>query len=256
MNPWFRIHDRDPEARVRLFCLPYAGGSASLYRDWGTALAGVAEVVAVQLPGRENRIGEPPVTDMTTLVSRLLAALEPLLDRPFALFGYSMGARVAHAAAIALQEAGRTPERLLVAASPGPASPPGPRAHHLSEPRLVEHLRRLGGTPEEVLGNPDLRRLVLPALRADLAVVETAPRPPGPPLDCPVHAFAGDADREASPARMATWQQETTAEFALSTFAAGHFFVHADPAGLRRLVRADLLARPELAALGGRGESW
>jgi surfactin synthase thioesterase subunit len=242
MSSWFRAHGRDASAPVRLFCLPYAGGSASLYRNWGTELAGVADVVAVQLPGRENRIGEAPLTSMSSVVDRLTRAMAPELDRPYALFGYSMGARVAHHVAHVLSAAGHPPQRLFVAASPGPAAPPGPAAHRLSESGLVAHLRRLGGTPDEVLDNPELRRLVLPALRADLAVVETAARPAGPPLTCPVHAFAGVSDREASPERMATWAVETRVGFALDTFDAGHFFVHADPARLCGLVRAELAA--------------
>ncbi|MDQ7905179.1 alpha/beta fold hydrolase [Phytohabitans sp. ZYX-F-186] len=244
MNPWFRIHERDPEAPMRLYCLPYAGGSASLYRGWGAGLTGVAEVVAVQLPGRENRIGEPPVAAMSILVDRLTRAMLAEPARPYALFGYSMGARVAHHAAHVLAAAGRPPQRLFVAASPGPAAPPGPAAHHLSEPDLVAHLRRLGGTPDEVLDSAELRRLVLPAVRADLAAVETAPRPPGPPLSCPVHAFAGRTDPEASPDRMAAWGVETRGDFILDTFDAGHFFVHADPAGLLARVRSGLIPAP------------
>ena len=108
-DPWIRCAKPNPAARLRLFCLPYAGGGASLFRDWGQALPDSVEVCAIQLPGREDRIAETPFRQVEDLLPVLLEKLRPYLDRPIAFFGHSMGAFLSYELARALTEEHRGP---------------------------------------------------------------------------------------------------------------------------------------------------
>lgn len=214
-----------------------------MFRDFPDALPASVEPLAVQLPGRDDRFGEPAYSDMRLLVPALIGVVAPLVDRPYAFYGASMGARVALSLAHALRAAGLPgPGRLFVAGSAAPALRAPVRGWADSEEGLLAYLYELGGTPEAVLASPELREMFLPTVRADLAVVGTCPPPPRPPLSVPIRAFAGADDLEASPDRMARWSEETSGPFTLSVVSGGHFF---DDAGRRRVLAetaADLLA--------------
>ncbi|MFD1147288.1 thioesterase II family protein [Saccharothrix hoggarensis] len=230
--------------RVRLLCFHYAGGTASAFREWPRRLPADVATVAVQLPGRDTRLDEPPHVHMGSVVAELLDVLDPLLDEPFACYGHSMGARVALALAHELRATSRPgPRALFVAASAATAARGRVRGWDEPDEGLIAYLRDLGGTPPIVFERPDLLDLFLPALRADLTVVATAGDPVRPPLDVPVHAFAGADDREASAARMAAWREETTGPFTLDVVPGGHFF---DEDGVGRVfdVIAGTLAEP------------
>ncbi|MEV0407203.1 alpha/beta fold hydrolase [Actinoallomurus sp. NPDC050550] len=234
-----------PGAAVRLLCFPHAGGGAAAYADWPDGLGPDIEVCAVQLPGREARIGLSPFQNVEELVAALEASVGAELDRPFALFGHSMGALAAFEFARRLREGGRPmPVHLFVSARPAPHLPP-PRsgAHLLSDDRLLERVRELGGTPPEVLADARLMRLVLPVLRADFAVNDGYLHRPGQPLDCPVSALGGRADAEISPAALAGWRTHTTGSFRMRLFEGGHFYLRDEPEAVLRLVRDTLSAR-------------
>lgn len=241
-SAWTRSYAGRADAAMRLFCFPYAGGTASLFRTWHMALPEEIEPVAIQLPGRDDRFDEPPYEHMTPLVADLADVLAPLLDSPYACYGFSMGARVALALAHELRDRGLpAPRRLFVASSAAPALRRPVRGWDESEEGLVAYLRDLGGTPPELFDNPDLLELFLPSLRADLTVVGTCPVAATTPLDVPIRAFAGDTDVEAPPARMRDWAVETSAEFALTTLAGSHFFPEAETARMMEIIGADLL---------------
>lgn len=238
---WARSYAERPDAAVRLFCFPYAGGTASLFRTWHTALPATIEPVAIQLPGRDDRFDEPPHERMAPLVADLADALTPLLDKPYACYGFSMGARVALALAHEVRDRGLpAPRRLFVASSAAPALRRPVRGWDEPEEGLVAYLRDLGGTPPELFDNPGLLELFLPSLRADLTVVGTCPVVPTTPLDVPIRAFAGEADAEAPPARMRDWAMETSAGFELTTLAGGHFFPAEETARMMEIIGADL----------------
>ncbi|MBP2335568.1 surfactin synthase thioesterase subunit [Saccharothrix coeruleofusca] len=229
-----RHYGRPGAARVRLLCFHYAGGNAAMFRDWPDRLPPDVATVAVQLPGRDTRLDEPPHVRMGPLVEELLEVLDPLLDEPFACYGHSMGARVALALAHALRaRASAGPRALFVASSAAPALRRRVRGWDEPDEGLIAYLRDLGGTPSIVLERPDLLELFLPALRADLTVVATSGAPVRPALDVPLRAFAGVDDHEASVERMAAWREETTGPFALEAVSGGHFF---DPAGVARVL--------------------
>jgi medium-chain acyl-[acyl-carrier-protein] hydrolase len=246
-NPWLLPARPNPNAALRLFCFPYAGGAARIFRSWSQRLPPSVEVCAVQLPGRGSRLREPPFTDLDALIRALAAALLPYLDQPFAFFGHSMGALIGFELA----------QRLRVRESPGPIQlfVSGHRApqlerdelpsYDLPEPEFLEELRRINGTPGEVLEHPELIQLMLPLLRADFKVVQDYLYAPRQPLDSPIMAFGGLQDADVSREQMAAWREQTTAEFSLHMLPGDHFFVHTSEALLLEVLsrRLDQLLR-------------
>jgi surfactin synthase thioesterase subunit len=229
-NSWLRISSPKPDARLRLFCLPYAGGGAMIYRTWHQQLPGDIEVCAVQLPGRENRLREHPFTNLGELVQALLPQLLPYLDKPFALFGHSMGALIAYELAQQLvRQLERMPMYLFVS---------GRRAPFLPEPELPLHKlptddiflaelqRRYNNIPAPIYEDAELRALFAPLLRADLTLVETYQCQTPTPLPCPIVALGGDSDPLVSLAELQSWHTLTHAAFALHRFQGGHLYLY------------------------------
>lgn len=222
---------RDGET-IRLFCFPYAGAGASVYispgRQWPDALAEIATVHPVQLPGREGRISEPPFEQLPPLIQSVCDEIESLAAAPYALFGHSLGALIAFELVRELRRRGK-PEPLHLFASAHAAPRMGGRSEcisHLPEETLKERLRELGGTPEEVLAHPELMELLLPVIRADFAVTESYRYEDEPPLSCPITAFAGTEDAQVAVKSVDAWRNETTGPFAIHAMPGDHFFIH------------------------------
>jgi len=241
---WFNIPKRSPHARVRLFCFPYAGGGAPIYRNWPRLLPAEIEVCAVNLPGRGGRIKEAPFTDLHEMVSAIAEAIVPHLDLPPAFFGHSMGAMISFELARKLREMRNVrPAHLFVSGRRAPQLPnDDPITHDLPEPQLLEEVRRLNGTPTEVLEHPELMQLMLPLLRADFSVVDTYEYRPGAPLGCPVTVFGGLQDVEVSRQHLEAWGEQTTAAFSVRMLPGDHFFLNSPSpqALLLRIVSEEL----------------
>ncbi len=246
---WIVRPKPSPEAPARLWCFPHAGVGASIFRPWAETLFPDVEVCAVQLPGRERRFREPPIDRLATLVPAIADAIAPYVDGSAALFGYSMGAIVAFEVARVLRDRHRVrPRHLFVAAYAAPHCPRRlPPVHELPDADFVEAVRqRWGGIPDQVLLEPDLLELLLPALRADLAVIETFNYAPAPLLDCPISCFGGRDDATVTEAELAAWGEETRGPFRLRLFPGRHFFIQEALAPLLRAVAEDLARfRPE-----------
>lgn len=239
---WLFCHQPRATARLRLFCFPYAGGGASLYRTWAKRLAPSIEVCPVQLPGRENKLGEQPFTRLQPLVEAIAGALSPLLDTPFAFFGHSMGAIISFELARQLRRnRGLEPTHLFVSGHRAPHLPSDePPTFELPEPELVEELRRLNGTPQAALEHPELLELVLPVLRADMAVCQTYEYVDEPALKCPITAIGGLEDVDVSRERLAAWRQHTRAAFKLRMLPGDHFFLHSKQFDLLRIISREI----------------
>ncbi|VVS94549.1 thioesterase II family protein [Desulfoluna spongiiphila] len=225
-SKWFIIKPAARTERVRFFALPFAGGGASIFHGWEGLLPPHVGMYAVQPPGRENRISETPYSSMASLVEGLTEAMLPYLDMPFVLFGHSLGARVAFEVARALRKSlGVEPHHLIVAASRGPHIPEPRPLHHLPDKAFITELERFSGTPKAVLTNPELMALFLPMLRADFTVDETYRFRESPPLSCPITAFGGRSDPEATRDELITWSRYTSSCFTLKMVDGDHFFL-------------------------------
>jgi medium-chain acyl-[acyl-carrier-protein] hydrolase len=240
---WINCQKPNPAADMRLFCFPYAGGGAGVFREWPKQLPATVEVCAVKLPGRGTRLHEPAYTSLPPLVEAIAEGLAPhLRDKPFAFFGHSMGALVGFELARLLRGRGEpSPAHLFVSGSRAPHLPtPRPHIYALPEAELIEELRRLGGTPREVLEHPELMQLMLPIIRADFSVCQTYAHREGPPLDCPVTAFGGLQDEDIEREHVAAWRRQTTSTFSARMLPGDHFFLHTAQPQLLTAVAGEL----------------
>jgi medium-chain acyl-[acyl-carrier-protein] hydrolase len=242
INTWVNYYKPNPQARLRLFCFPYAGGSASLFRGWAEHLPVKTEVCPVQLPGRESRFKEQAYSALPPLIEELANALNPALDMPFAFFGHSMGALIAFELTRYLaQRTGLHPRHLFISAHRAPQLPDSrPSIYHLADSAFIEELRHLNGTPREVLANEELMELLLPQLRADFTLVETYRYVAQEPLSCPISAFGGWQDTEVKQEEIAAWRVQTANVFSLHMLPGDHFFLHSNRSSLFQVLSQEL----------------
>lgn len=226
LRRWLGGLGRRRQARLRLFCFAYAGGSSGVYRSWQSAPWPDVEVVTVELPGRGQRSHEAPFTQMPTLMAELVPALRGALDLPYVLFGYSLGALVAYDLAARLVERGaRAPELLGVAACRPPHQHGRANWHRSPDPELLRLSTELGREVGGELWNPELLRRRLPLLRADLELCERYDWPGWPALPCPIAAYAAERDELAPRQDVQAWRRYTRASFLSQVFEGGHFFL-------------------------------
>jgi len=213
---------------MRLFCFPYAGGGASIYRGWENYLPAGVEVWPVQPPGRGSRFKEPALATMDSLVAATATAIEPFLDLPIALFGHSVGAMASFELAHLLAgEFGVNVSHLFVSAARGPHLPRNrPNIRDLPEEEFLTELKTLNGTSPEVLESPELMRMISATLRADFAIAETYSSSNRRPLNCPITAFGGLEDSLVSRDDLEAWRIQTTNSFDLWQLPGDHFFIH------------------------------
>lgn len=245
VTPWLIPYGSPRQARVRLFCFPYAGGAAHVFREWPRRLPQDVQLFAVQLPGRGGRLRERPFTGAGELVVAAAQALRPFMTRPFVFFGHSMGALISYELARLLQAEGRpVPSRLFISGCPAPqTAEKRDLTYNLPEREFIEELRRLKGTPPEVLANPELLQLMLPMLRDDFAVTQTYRHQEGPPLWSPFTVFGGLDDEEAKREDLLMWRGLTTGDFTLQMLPGDHFFLNTS-----RPILLEIIAR-QLARL-------
>lgn len=216
-----------PQARLRLFCFPFAGGSAGSFMPWLPALAPDVQVCAIQLPGRGARFGEAPITDLEALVAELGQVIAEHGDLPYAFFGHSLGGLLAYELSHRCVQLGLDlPRHLFVSASIAPRHrTSGPRYDLMTDTRLLAKLREYAGTPPEVLANEELMALLLPAIRADFTLLQHYRYRPRPRLEVPLTVLAGRDDTHVAEALLEDWQLETTGVCRQHWFDGGHFFL-------------------------------
>jgi medium-chain acyl-[acyl-carrier-protein] hydrolase len=214
------------DAALRLFCFPYAGGSATVFRGWAERLPATVDLRPMHLPGRGRRFHDPLLYRLDPMADEAADALAPLLDRPYALFGHSMGASLAFEVAQRLR-ARQLPQPacLIVSGRRAPhldaASAP---IHRLPDARFLDAVLRMNGTPEDVLAQPEIVKLILPVLRADFEAIETYRPAQRPPLACRVVALGG-ADERGSADAVASWRNYGTGGFRGEIVPGDHFFL-------------------------------
>jgi medium-chain acyl-[acyl-carrier-protein] hydrolase len=200
------------------------------------------EVCPIQFPGRGTRLTEPPFSQLSQLVEALTETLLPLLDKPFALFGHSLGSLVIFELARRLRAIHQLrPLRLFVSAGPAPQIPHrGTPIHGLPEKEFAAELNRLNGTPAELLNHDELMEIVLPSLRADFALYESYQYSSGPPLNCPISTFGGLSDQKVSHSDLEAWREQTSLSFSIRMFPGDHFFLKTTQPLLLRAISQEL----------------
>lgn len=225
---WFLRAPSPSRVKLRLFCFPHAGSAPAPYLAWSAHLPSTVELLILQLPGRGSRIREAPFTSMHQLVEAVGSAILPLLgEAPFVLFGHSMGALSAFEVARWLRRRGlRMPAHILMSGHQAPqCKPVRDRLHLQSDADLIADVRRLNGTPEEILENFALLQIMLPTLRADYQVMKSYQCTAEQPLTCPISVLGGLYDPETTREGLEAWAIQTTGSWRLHMFPGDHFFV-------------------------------
>jgi medium-chain acyl-[acyl-carrier-protein] hydrolase len=218
----------DPSGSFRLFCFPYAGGTAAAYRSWQDDFPDHIEVCAIEPPGRRHRIREEPFRRLTELADAVLDALTADLGMPFAFFGHSLGALVAFEVArrIALGP-GQRPTALFLSSAVAPQLPSSRASSaiwDLPPAQLRAELRDYGGTLPGLLDDSALLEVFLPVLRADLEAFDSYSCDAGARLDVPVYLYGGEEDPKVPAARLWAWC-EIADVISVRLFPGGHFYL-------------------------------
>ncbi|MFJ4658840.1 thioesterase II family protein [Nocardia sp. NPDC088792] len=239
---WVRRFNPDPGAGIRLACLPHAGGSASYFLPVARALAPGCEVLAVQYPGRQDRRLEQPFQSVGELADAVAEQLLPWTDRPLAIFGHSLGALVGFEVAGRLAEKGCEPVALIVSGRRAPSRVRSENVHTRTDAGILAEVDALGGTDPVALADPEMRQLVLAALRADYTAVETYRYVERTPLRMPISAHIGVDDPRVTLDEAQDWARHTSGGFELQAYPGGHFYLNTEAAAvianLRRVLRA------------------
>lgn len=242
LERWLPHRRRQARASINLLCFPYAGGGASAYRDWQSVWPDRVEVCSLELPGRETRFKDPLRTDLLDVAREIAELIEPLWERPVAFFGHSMGAHLAYETARIARDKGHEPRVLCVSGSRAPSVPRRHALlHTLPDAELVAELSELGGTPSEVLAEPELLALIVPILRADCALLERHVSLPGTNLACPILALGGDDDPHVTREDLVAWRNHTSGNCREHLLAGNHFFLHSKRKEVLELVEGALL---------------
>jgi medium-chain acyl-[acyl-carrier-protein] hydrolase len=226
---WLVAPSPQPGAERMLVIFPSAGSGVAPYVSWTRWLGTAVDARVLLLPGREERLREPPMSRLEDLLPPVVEAVREEGDgRNLVLYGHSMGALLAFEVARELERLGPGPRRLVVSGRRAPHLPERRRLHLMAEADLLNELRRFGGTPEAVLRDRELMASLLPAVRADLAVTENYVFTGGAPLAAPITAFGGTTDPAADESEIVAWGERTDGGFDYSVLAGGHFFIQGE----------------------------
>lgn len=226
-SPWLVPTRPNPTAALRLFCFAYAGGGASVYSSWARALPASVEILSVQLPGREGRFHEAPLTSLPEVMDGVAQAIGDNLDKPYMLFGHSLGALIAFELARRFVAHARPlPMGLVVSGKRAPQTPSRRRPlARLPDAEFIREIADYKGTPASILENRELMELILPRLRADATLFDDYRYRSNGPLPCPIIAFGGKEDPHVNSEELLGWS-ELTDTFSYRTFDGDHFFIH------------------------------
>lgn len=223
---------------IVLVCLPFAGAGASFFRGWRSD---ELRMLAVQLPGREERFTEAPITEVTRAVDDALPGVLAGIEggERVALFGHSMGAVLAFELARRISALDDVPlARLFVSGAPGPWSPREHRATGLDDEAFLAQVELFSGYTHPALEDPEMRALLLPTLRADVEMHENYRPPAGGPLTVPITTMRGRADRLVSAEQVAEWKRATTGEVSGVEFDGGHMYLTEDASAVLHRIAA------------------
>jgi len=240
-NSWITSSEISVAPALRLFCLPYAGGSAAVFNSWATSLPRNVQVCAVELPGRRRRFAETAYSSMAPLVHDLAAVLKQYIDVPYAIFGISFGALIGFELAHEMKKLGHPPIHLFVANYRAPhLQDPDPPIHALPDSDLIAQIQCFGATPAAVLRHPELMKLLLPTLRADFRVAETYTHYARRPVDFPITAFLGSEDPTLTSELLIPWGEHTEGRYRLEVLPGDHYLTDIGRDDLLQSISAEL----------------
>lgn len=234
--------EADRCAGVPVVCVPHAGAGASFFWPW-RRLCPQLELIPVQLPGREERVEEEPLTRLAAAVDDVVGGLGEVLGRcgRIALFGHSLGAVLAYEVARRVEASGTARvARLFVSGSPGPLATRAQHATGLDDEAFLARVEQFAGFRHEAFEIPELRELILPVIRADVQLHESYAPLPGPPLRAPITCLRGADDSLVAAADAQGWHQASSAGCEMVEFPGGHMYLVDDPAAPLRVIRERL----------------
>jgi medium-chain acyl-[acyl-carrier-protein] hydrolase len=241
------IFRRQHNAQIDLYCLPHAGGTAASYANWQPALGEHIQVCALQMPGRAERLLDPPFETMSEMAAATAETIARHASRPFAIFGHSMGGLVAFETTRMLQTISIFPMKIFISATTPPdCEKRSELLHTLDDNALVEKLLEYGGTPEVVAAHRELMSLALPGVRADFKLIHDYVPRTGIRLSAPIAVLAAQDDTTLEQSSLNGWARFTSGITTLESFDGGHFYLHQEPQRSKVLVRI----RDHLITLG------
>ncbi|GAB2724777.1 thioesterase II family protein [Kitasatospora kifunensis] len=238
---WLRRFHPAVERPVRLVCFPHAGGSAPFYHPVSARFGADADVIALQYPGRQDRRLEPCVESIATLADLITDELLTLDEKPTVFFGHSMGAVLAFETAWRLEQKGQHAPRSVIASGRRAPSTSRPETVHLrDDDGILTELRLLNGTNPQLLGDEEIVRMAMPAIRGDYRAIESYRGEPGRTVRAPLTVLTGDADPRTSLAEAQAWAGHTEGAFRLRVLPGGHFFLAEQQAAVNEEIAREL----------------
>ena len=227
MSNWFKIYNTNPNPKLRLFCFPYAGGSAQIFSEWSDKLPSSVDLFAIQAPGRGRRFSEQPIGCLKSKMQILHKEILPYTDVPYMFIGHSNGALLAYELARELQKSGNCNlKHIVISAKRAPHLPSIKEPiHDLEQTQFIAKLKEYDFTPDEVLENDELMELFSPMLRADFSLSETHSFDKDTPLESDVSLFWGNQDEDVPLNDILAWKDLIKGRTNTVEFYDGHFFI-------------------------------
>jgi medium-chain acyl-[acyl-carrier-protein] hydrolase len=224
---WYVKYRKNSNAFIRLFCFHHSGGGASSYYPWVDHLSPNIEIVAVQLPGRENRFTEPLSNNIKDIVSNLCQEFSSFIDKPFFVFGHSLGALISFEFVKSIHQSySLYPCFMVISAAKAPQLPFRMRTlSKLDDKALKEELRIYNGIDELILSNDELLDLFLPIIRNDFSISENYHYIESKPFPFDIFALSGIDDQTTSQEEILAWDQHTKGKFEHTSFSGKHFYI-------------------------------
>ncbi len=241
-NKWIVIPQPRASAKIILLCFPFAGGSSNSFRPWVPLMPPAVELRAVELPGHGTRLSEPLAQDIKELIEPIARGILPTLDKPFAIFGHSMGALLGFEVALFLQQQfNKVAEHVFLSGHGAPGSPRHePKIHHLPKPQFIAKIKEYNGTPQEVLEHEELMELMIPILKADFRICEMYQHYSNNKLMAPITAMGGINDPSTFREDLEAWKNFTTGDFKVRLFPGDHFYLLQQKVNLLKAILTDI----------------